>query len=172
MALAVTLAAIAVIALARDGWRGGSGLNLADLLPSGLYAAEAAACGRGALTGEVTRVRDGDTIEVRGVAIRLSGLAAPERGERGGPEATAAMRELVAGRSLRCRLDGSRTHDRCAGVCYRDGADIAAELVRRGLARDCPRYSGGRYAAAEREAARAGATIGATYRLPGYCRSR
>ena len=134
--------------------------------------AAAAPCRRGTLTGEVTHVRDGDTIEVRGIPIRLSGVAAPERGERGGAEARAVMRGLVAGRSVHCRLDGSRTHDRCAGVCYLDGADIAAELVRRGLARDCPRYSGGRYAAAERAAARAGATIGAAYRLPGYCRRR
>ena len=54
------------------------------------------------------------------------------------------MRELVAGRGLYCELDGSRTHDRCAGVCYLNGADIAAILVRQGLARDCPWFSGGR----------------------------
>ena len=59
-------------------------------------------------------------------------------------------------------LDGSRTYDRCAGICYVGGKDVAAELVRQGLARDCPRYSGGRYAAAERQAAAEGATIGAS----------
>lgn len=41
-------------------------------------------------------------------------------------------------------------------------------MVRRGLARDCPRFSGKRYAAAEREAADDGTTIGRTYLLPGY----
>jgi micrococcal nuclease len=142
---------------------------IAATMPS---AAAAGRCQRGALVGEVTRVRDGDTIEVAGVPVRLSGLAAPERDQRGGAEATAAMRALVSGRELRCELDGSRTHDRCAGVCYLDGADIAAVLVRQGLARDCPRFSGGRYAAAEREAARVGATIGARYKLPGYCGPR
>ena len=80
------------------------------------------------------------------------------------------MRDLVAGRALCCRLDGGRTHDRCAGNCDLNGTDVAAELVRAGLARDCPRYSGGRYAAAERQAAGRGATIAETYRLPGYCR--
>lgn len=70
----------------------------------------AASCPAGTHTGEVTHVRDGDTIEVGGLPIRLSGLA-----------------------------------------------------------RDCPRYSGGRYREAEREAARNGATIGRSYRLPGYC---
>jgi hypothetical protein len=42
-------------------------------------------------------------------------------------------------------LNGERTHDRCVGVCYLEGVDISAEMVRRGVARDCPRFSGGRY---------------------------
>jgi hypothetical protein len=57
---------------------------------------------------------------------------------------------------LRCELDGERTHDRCAGVCYLNGTDIAQVMVRQGLARDCPRFSGGRYAAAEPQAAAGG----------------
>ena len=102
--------------------------------------------------------------------IRLNGLAAPEWDEPGGQAATRAMVELVDGRNLRCELDGERTGDRCVGVCYLEGVDIAAEMVAAGLARDCPRYSGGRYRDAELKAAAAGATIGQTYPLPGYCR--
>jgi hypothetical protein len=45
-------------------------------------------------------------------------------------------------------------------------------MVRRGVARDCPRFSEGRYAEAERQAAAEGATIGRIYALPGYCRPR
>jgi endonuclease YncB( thermonuclease family) len=82
------------------------------------------------------------------------------------------MVELVEGRTLRCELNGERTGDRCVGVCYLEGADIAAKMVAAGLARDCPRFSGGRYREAELQAAAAGATIGRTYRLPGYCRER
>lgn len=70
----------------------------------------------------------------------------------------------------RCELDFERTHDRCAGACYLDAADISEILVHRGLARDCPRYSQGRYAEAELQAAAAGATIGDDYPLPGYGR--
>jgi endonuclease YncB( thermonuclease family) len=44
------------------------------------------------------------------------------------------MVELVDGRTLRCEPDGERTHDRCIAVCYLDGADIAAIMVRRGPA--------------------------------------
>ena len=98
-----------------------------------------ASCARGPLNGTVTYVRDGDTIEVGGVAVRLAGLAAPEWDEPGGRAATSAMRRMVDGRQVRCKLDGSRTYDRCAGVCYLDGRDNAAELVRAGLERDCPR---------------------------------
>jgi micrococcal nuclease len=118
----------------------------------------------------VTFVRDGDTIELGSMAIRLNGLAAPEWDAPGGFEATAAMRELVLGKVIACELDGEATYDRCAAICTLEGgADISEELVRMGLARDCPRYSGGRYQAAEQWAAQRGATIGETYRLPGYC---
>jgi micrococcal nuclease len=117
-------------------------------------------------------VRDGDPIEVGGLPIRLNGLAAPEGDEPGGAEATKAMRQLVLGRELRCELNGERTHDRCVGICYLEGEDISEVMVHRGVARDCPRYSGGRHAEAERHAAADGATIGEDYTLPGYCRPR
>ena len=40
------------------------------------------------LTGTVTHVRDGDTIEVNGTPIRLAALDCPERGTKGGNYAT------------------------------------------------------------------------------------
>jgi micrococcal nuclease len=124
------------------------------------------------MTGKVTFVRDGDTIVVGSMPIRLNGLAAPEWDEPGGDAAMDAMLELVEGRTLRCELNGERTHDRCVGVCYLEGVDISAAMVAAGVARDCPRFSGGRYQQAEAQAAAAGARIGRTYRLPGYCRER
>jgi micrococcal nuclease len=122
--------------------------------------AAAAPCPRDTLTAQATFVRDGDTIVVGSAPIRLNGLAPPEWDEPGGDAAMNAMIELVAGRTLRCELNRERTHDRCVGVCYLEGADISAEMVRRGVARDCPRFSGGRYQQAEAQAAAAGATIG------------
>ena len=64
-----------------------------------------------------------------------------------------------------CDLTRERTHGRRVGWCYRDGQDVAEALIRAGLARDCPRYSAGRYAAAETAAA-------ASLPLPGYCRPK
>ncbi len=75
------------------------------------------------------------------------------------------MVELVEGHVVVCDLTQERTRGRQAGWCYRDGRDVAAELIRAGLARDCPRYSAGRYAVAESAAAR-------ERPFPGYCRPR
>ena len=150
-------------------------LTAAALVPLPGYAYAADRCERGPIAGPVTHVRDGDTIEVDGLPIRLQGLAAPELNEPGGEEAARAMWMLLHSQDVRCELTGERNHrnhDRCIGVCFLDGADVAAELVRAGVARDCPRFSGGRYADAERAAARDGAGIAEAYRLPGYCRRR
>ena len=90
-------------------------------------------------------------------AIRLDGLAAPEGNEQGGDAATAAMHRIVemAGGRLRCELNGETTHDRYVGICYMpQGHDIAAVMVANGFARDCPRYSGGRYEQFETDASR------------------
>ena len=67
-----------------------------------LLASPALACERGTLTGYITYVRDGDTLEFGDMAIRLQGLAAPEWNEPNGKAARDAMIELVHGRVLRC----------------------------------------------------------------------
>jgi len=120
--------------------------------------------------GVVERVRDGDTLELEGQAIRLQGVAAPELRDPLGPESREALRQLVAGRTVACVPDGSRTRGRIVAICTVDGRDLGAALVAAGLARDCPRFSGGRYAALERAAAARGAPIGRVYPLPSYCR--
>lgn len=57
-------------------------------------------CERGTLAGAVSHVRDGDTIEVAGRAIRLEGMAAPEGDEPGGAEAQAAAVGVTIGESF------------------------------------------------------------------------
>jgi len=98
------------------------------------------------LKGLVTKVRDGDTIVLNlDTPIRLQGIDAPEVKERGGLEASEAMRKLVKNKNVTCLMDGSKTHDRKVGICLLNGQDIGAILISSGLARDCPKYSGGRY---------------------------
>jgi micrococcal nuclease len=87
--------------------------------------------------------------------------------ELGGLEAKAFMQELVKGRTVVCALTGERTRGRRVGTgtCMVEGHDVGGELIGAGLARDCPRYSYGRYAALEPEAAR-------QLPLPDYCLPR
>jgi endonuclease YncB( thermonuclease family) len=119
------------------------------------------------------QVLDGDTITVEGVHVRLQGVAAPEldhaglgiEQEPGGPEAAAFMRRLVEGQVVVCELTGERTHGREVGICSRAGRDIGAAVIEAGLARDCPRFSEGRYAELERPPAK-------SLSLPSYCERR
>ena len=120
------------------------------------------------ITGTVTHVRDGNTIEVDGTAIRLQGIAAPEMDEPGGLEAATYMLQLVRGQEVTCELTGERSYDRLIGTCRLvetptvGGGDIGAMIISVGLARDCPRFSGGCYRDLETEASRA-------LPLLGYC---
>lgn len=114
------------------------------------------------LSGVVTKVRDGDTIEVGNVPIRLNGISAPELDQPLGGQAKAYMSDLVMGKQVRCELNGDKTHDRFVGTCYFRDEDIGASVIAEGLALDCPRFSGGRYAENE--------VSGGVMKLPGYCR--
>lgn len=116
------------------------------------------------LEGRVTHVRDGDTVEVGGIPIRLQGVSAPELKEPLGLKSKRFMVDLVQGKRVRCELNGQKNHDRRIGICYRQGKDIGAEVIKAGLALDCPRFSGGRYRSIEVAAARG------KIKLPGYCR--
>ena len=72
---------------------------------------------------------------------------------------------LVAGNPLRCELNGERSHDRFIGACYLEGQDIGASIISAGLARDCARFSGGRYDAFNTAASE-------RLPLPGHCLRR
>jgi endonuclease YncB( thermonuclease family) len=117
-------------------------------------------------SGEVVKVIDGDTLDLAdGRRIRLMGVSAPERDEPGGAEATAALRALAERREITCIDSGERSHRRVVARCFSGEEDLARRLVQIGLARDCPRHSGGLYAADETAASR-------RLPLPGYCRIR
>jgi micrococcal nuclease len=119
---------------------------------------------------------DCDDVRFGRVQIRLRGIAAPEdyRGNRepGGPEATRHLGGLVDGREVTCHLDGTTAgrSRRPVANCFIDGKDVGEMQGRAGHARDCPAFSGGRYAAAEEEARAAGHDLSRIYELPDYCR--
>jgi len=118
------------------------------------------------LTGPVTHVRDGDTIEVGEIAIRLNGLTCDERGTALGDRATAHLKSQVIGKVATCALNGERTYDRLVGRCATEElGDIGAHLITQQLCGRCTRYDRtGIYEDAQK---RAGRYAGA---MPSYCR--
>ena len=93
-------------------------------------------------TGRVTRVVDGDTIVVGDERVRLIGIDTPESVKPGTPvecfarEASAEMKRLVAGRSVRLVLDVDERdpYDRLLAYVYVGKTFVNAEMVRRGYA--------------------------------------
>ena len=88
------------------------------LLIVGLLGAFAAHADPTTLTGTITKVRDGDTIEVGKVPIRLSGVSAPEMNEPLGPQSKAFMTDLVMGKRVRCELDVFKRLDHKAALKF------------------------------------------------------
>lgn len=88
----------------------------------------------------VTRIIDGDTIEVRiggeTFRVRYIGMNTPETDEFCGPEATEVNRSLVGGQTVRLVKDVSETDrfGRLLRYVYVGDLFVNAELVRRGYA--------------------------------------
>ena len=99
------------------GRRANAGLDAGITLPAAVLALAAltatSAAAQSLLTGPVTHVRDGDTIEIGAGsgpgaragawAVRLEGLHAPERGTPAGERAAAWMRRTPLGRTATWR---------------------------------------------------------------------
>ena len=130
----------------------------------------------GTITGQAS-VIDGDSLEIHGQRIRLSGVDAPEsdqlcRGDdslqyRCGTKAANELALLIAGMPVSCKGVDVDRYKRVVAVCSVGGQDIGERLVRAGLALDWPRYSKGKYAGAQKEAERAGRGVWAgSYVVP------
>ena len=91
------------------------------------------------LNGTVTHVRDGDTIEVNGVAVRLSALDCPENGTRQGDKATRIAKQFE-GSLARCELTGAKTYDRLVGYCEINGADFGRYMMENSACRVWEKY--------------------------------
>jgi endonuclease YncB( thermonuclease family) len=155
-------------------WKFGAGALVCCLVVA--FAAHARTYGGKDIEG-IARVVDGDGIAVGDIPdIRLQGIAAPEdnatKRDPGGPESAANLRALVEGKAVVCRPDGTKTRGRPVAVCYVGNTELGLHQVETGHARDCPRFSKGRYAAAEAKARAAGRDLSAIYPLPGYCAAR
>ena len=131
---------------------GGSGLGVACAvlaalvlgfgLPSNLFGSAPA---DRSITAEAAQIRifDGETLGLGDRIIRLSGIAAPARGEacgndavRGdcGAAAAASLAALLQGQDVTCRIEGHDGFRRGLARCIAGGRDINAAMVEQGFA--------------------------------------
>ena len=106
------------------------------------------------IVGKAT-VIDGDTISINKYKIRFSGIDAPEKNYRGqsqlckgpkgvwacGKKASSSLRQLINGQEVQCTDEGKDRYGRTLSICYANGMDLQAEMVRSGMAVAYLRYS-------------------------------
>ena len=80
------------------------------------------------ISGTITHVRDGDTIEIDGIAIRLAALNCPENDTQKGKYATKVAKQF-AGLQALCELTGAKTYDRLVGYCKIKGTDFGRYMI-------------------------------------------
>ena len=106
------------------------------------------------IVGKAT-VIDGDTISIKNAKIRFSGIDAPEKNYRGqtqfcrgpkgvwacGKKASSKLKKLINGQEVQCTNEGKDKYGRTLSICYANGVDLQAEMVRSGMAVAYLRYS-------------------------------
>ena len=91
-------------------------------------------------------VIDGDTIAIDNMHIRLAGIDAPELDHPWGQQSKWTMVKLCKGQTITAHVKADMSYNRIVAECFLpDGRDLAAELVKAGLALDWPKFSGGKY---------------------------
>jgi endonuclease YncB( thermonuclease family) len=134
-------------------------LSLAVLLVAG-FEARPRGVPQGAerLHGVVTRVADGDTIDITsgGVVhtVRLDAIDAPEVGQPFSRQARLQLRTLAFGRNVTARVVERDRYGRLVARATVGLADLSEEMVRHGLAWHYSRYSPDRHLAELEQQAR------------------
>jgi len=113
-------------------------------------------------------VIDADTIKLCNMKIRLNGISAAERGHVTYKSCKKTVEKIIAeSDTVSCKLTGDMTYERHVGICAitkkNKTGDLQQKIIENGCARDCKRYSRGRYKSFETEASR-------ELPLPNYCK--
>jgi endonuclease YncB( thermonuclease family) len=92
-------------------------------------------------------ITDGDTLRQAGKTYRLHGIDAPEiaqtcpDGWPAGRLAATALHALTSGKTVICQERDRDRYGRIVAICWANGEDIGALMVRRGFAWAFRRYS-------------------------------
>lgn len=92
-------------------------------------------------------VVDGDTLKLNGTTYRIHGIDAPElaqtceNGWLAGAYAAGVLRGLTDRGGVTCIPKTTDRYGRTVAVCWVDGVDLGAEMVRQGVAHAFTRYS-------------------------------
>jgi len=96
------------------------------------------------LAGKVTRIIDGDTIDVwltsGRIRVRLHGVDAPERNQPGGGAATEWLSQHLRDQPVQLEPVSQDQYQRMVAVVHQDGRNINRELVQAGHAWAYRRY--------------------------------
>lgn len=79
------------------------------------------------ISGQITRIRDGDTFVLGNLPIRLAAVDCPENDTMSGQVASDFMSRFVGATAI-CELTGATTYDRSVGYCSIEGIDVGLML--------------------------------------------
>lgn len=95
--------------------------------------------------GLLNRVIDGDTFVSINQKIRLWGIDASERGDPYFLASKLYLETILESASFSCYYMDTDRYKRLVMQCFSKGHDVAADMVRMGLAKDYKKYSKGYY---------------------------
>ena len=118
------------------------------------------------VSGTVSKIRDGDTIVLDTMPIRLNGLTCDELGTPLGDQAKLFLQDKISLKEATCTLNGSKSYDREIGRCKVNiFGDIGLLMITSGLCGRCPKYDQEKkYLPAQKAA---GPFVGL---MPNYCK--
>jgi micrococcal nuclease len=98
----------------------------------------AAQTAQGAISGKVTRVIDGDTIDVLvasgRIRVRLQGIDAPERDQPGGRDAQRWLRQRLIDHAVQLEPVSQDRYERMVAIVHAEGRSVNEELLQAGHA--------------------------------------
>ena len=91
------------------------------------------------IEGKITHVRDGDTLEIENIPVRLAALDCPENNTPEGRYATKIAKQFE-GSQASCELTGAKSYDRFVGYCSINGEDYGEILISQTACRVWKKY--------------------------------